>query len=199
MVFQYRKRPFFPGNAGFLNFFNEPSAIIADKTHFIPVLEENPFEYTFLRPRGWGKSTFLNMLTAYYDVNTKDLFEDIFGRLYIGKAPTKSRNSHLILRFNLETITTLGSLEDIRRSICCNISHTLHWFLRKYRDILGDALPEEHIIPNSAATSLMNVLVSKFAADVYRGTKCGNRISSTEVALPLSLASTSTIPRPPLA
>ena len=184
----------------FSNFFNEPGAIVADKTHFIPVLEENTFEYMFLRPRGWGKSTFLNMLTAYYDVKTKDSFEDIFGGLYIGRAPTKSRNSHLILHFDFSTITTLGSLKDIRRSVVSNISHSLHCFLYEYRDILGDALPEEeHIIPDSAATSLMNVLVSKFGADVYRGTKRDNRISSTEVAIPLSLASTSTIPPPPLA
>src|SRR5271155_5771935 len=105
MVFQNRKRPFFPANAHFSNFFNEPSAIVADKTHFIPLLEEEPFEYMFLRPRRWGKSTFLNMLAAYYDVKTKDSFEEIFGGLCIGKAPTKFRNSHIILLFNFSTIT----------------------------------------------------------------------------------------------
>ena len=183
----------------FSNFFNEPGAIVADKTHFIPLLEENTFEYMFLRPRGWGKSTFLNMLAAYYDVKTKDSFEGIFGRLYIGRAPTKSRNSHLILHFDFSTISTLGSLKNIRRSVFDNIAHSRDSFLRKYQDILGDGLPEEHIIPDSAATSLMNVLVSKFGADVYRGTKHDNRISYTEVAIPLSLASTSTIPRLPLA
>src|SRR5271156_5610303 len=129
MVFQNRKRPFFQSHAHFSNFFNEPSAIVADKTHFIPVLEENPFEYMFLRPRGWGKSTFLNMLAAYYDVNTKDSFESIFGGLYIGKAPTKSRNSHLILHFDFSTITTFGSLKDIRESVFDNISSSLRSFL----------------------------------------------------------------------
>src|SRR5579859_1074263 len=107
MVCQNRRHPFFTASAAFSNFFNEPGAIVADKTHFIPVLEENTFEYMFLRPRGWGKSTFLNMLAAYYDVKTKDSFESIFGGLYIGRAPTKSRNSHLILHFDFSTITTL--------------------------------------------------------------------------------------------
>src|SRR5947209_2290273 len=100
MVCQNRRHPFFRADAAFSNFFNEPGAIVADKTHFIPVLEENTFEYMFLRPRGWGKSTFLNMLAAYYDVKTKDSFEGIFGGLYIGRAPTKARNSHLILHFD---------------------------------------------------------------------------------------------------
>jgi hypothetical protein len=149
----------------------------------------------FLRPRRWGKSTFLNMLAAYYDVKTKDSFEEIFGGLSISKAPTKSRNSHLILLFDFSTITPIGSFEQISRSIFDNISGSLRDFLFKYQDILGGALPEELIIPNDTTTSLKNVLVSKFGADVYRGTKRDNRISSTEVAIPLSLASTSTMPR----
>jgi hypothetical protein len=198
MVFQNRSHLFFPANAAFSNFFNEPSAIVIDKTHFIPILEGDPFEYMFLRPRRWGKSTFLNMLAAYYDVKTKDSFKDIFGGLYIGKAPTKSRNSHLILLFNFSTITTIGSPEEIKRAVFDNISRSLCRFLFYYRDILGDALPEKYIIPGCTATSLSNVLVSKFGAGVDRGTKRDNRISFTKVAIPLSLVSMNTMPRPTL-
>jgi len=115
MVFQKRSHPFFPATSEFSNF-SEPGTIIADKTHFIPLLESQPFEYMFLRPRRWGKSTFLNTLAAYYDVKTKDSFEEIFGGLHIGKAPTEY-NSRLILLFNLSEITPTGSLEEIRRSI----------------------------------------------------------------------------------
>jgi Predicted AAA-ATPase len=152
----------------------------------------------FLRPRRWGKSTFLNMLAAYYDVKTKDSFEELFGGLSIGKAPTKSRNSHLILLFDFSTIRATGSLEQIEQSIFDSISGSLRRFLLKYRDILGDALPEEYIIPGRAGASLMNVLVSKFGSGVYHGTDRDNRISFTVMAIPLSLASTSTMPRPTL-
>ena len=195
MVFQDRSRPFFPGHAAFSEFFNDPSAIIADKTHFIPLLEKNPFQYTFLRPRRWGKSTFLNMLAAYYDVKTKDSFQEIFGGLYIGSTPTKSRNSHLVLLFDFSTITPSGSFEQIRRSTFDNISWSLRRFLLKYQVILGNVSPEEYIIPNEIAKSLRNVLVSQFRAKYYHGTERDNRISFTEMAIPLSLASTSTIPR----
>ena len=170
MVFQNRKRLFFPASAQFANFFNEPSAIVVDKTHFISLLEESPFQYMFLRPRRWGKSTFLNMLAAYYDVKTKDSFTEIFGGLTVGKAPTMSHNKHLILLFDFSTITTIGSLEKIGQSVFDNISVSLHRFLEYYRDILNDPSPEDYIIAGKTATSIEKVLVSKSGADVYRGT-----------------------------
>jgi Predicted AAA-ATPase len=196
MVFQDRSHPFFPGHAAFSNFFNEPGTIVADKTHFIPLLEKNPFQYMFLRPRRWGKSTFLNMLAAYYDIKEKDSFQEIFGGLYIGSAPTKSRNSHLILHFDFSTITPIGPFEQISRSIFDNISWSLRKLLFKYQDVLGNGSPEEYIIPNEIAISLRNVLVSKCGAKYYHTIESDNRISFTEMAIPLSLASTSMMPRP---
>jgi hypothetical protein len=198
MVFQNRSHLLFPANAEFSKFFNKPNTIVADKTHFIPLLEENDFQYMFLRPRRWGKSTFLNMLAAYYDVKTKDSFQEIFGGLYMGSAPTKSRNSHLILLFDFSTITSIKPFEEIRTSIFDTISWSLHTFLLKYQDILGNASPEEYIVPNRIAKSLKNVLVNKFRAKYYHSTERDNRVSFTEMAIPLSLASTSTMLRPTL-
>ena len=150
----------------------------------------------FLRPRRWGKSTFLNMLAVYYDVKTKDSFEELFGGLHIGKTPTKSRNSHLILLFDFSSITPIGSLDQIKQSIFSNVSRSLRRFLLKYQDILGDVLLEEYIIPNCVGESLSNVLVSKFGASLYYGTNHDNRISFNGKAILLSLASMSTMLRP---
>src|SRR5262249_54697175 len=146
VVCQDRNHPFLPAHAKFSDFMNFPGAIVADKTRFIPLLESNPFQYMFLRPRRWGKSTFLNMLAAYYDVNTKDSFEEVFGKLDIGKAPTKSRNSHLVLLFDFSTITPIGPREDVRLNIFDCISGSLGRFLVKYKDILDNPLPEKYII-----------------------------------------------------
>jgi hypothetical protein len=99
--------PFFSAHAHFSNFSKDPGAIVVDKTHFIPLLEANNFQYMFLRPRRWGKSTFLNMLASYYDLKMKDSFDEVFGKLYIGKAPTESRNAHLILVFHSSTICSM--------------------------------------------------------------------------------------------
>jgi Predicted AAA-ATPase len=196
VVFQNPSELFFPEDANFSDFFNKHSAVVADKTRFIPLLEKRSFRYMFLRPRRWGKSTFLDMLATYYDVKTRDSFQEIFGGLDIGKAPTESRNSHLILLFDFSSISPFGTLEQIKHSIFANISMSLRQFLFDYRDILGIASPEEYIIPNEIAISLVNVLVSKFRAKYYHGTERDNRISFTEMATPLSLASTSTMLQP---
>ena len=100
------------------------------------------------------------MLAAYYDVKTKDSFEEVFGKLDIGKAPTESRNSHLVLLFDFSTITPSGSREDVERRIFLNISRTLHDFLLKYGDVLDHPSPEEYITPGSVEDSLTSVLVS---------------------------------------
>jgi len=134
------------------------------------------------------------MLAAYYDVNTKDSFESIFGGLYIGKAPTKSRNSHLVLLFDFSSIKA-GSREETNQSVFSNISRSLRRFLFKYQNVLGDVSPDDYIIPGDGASSLENVLVSLELA-FTTALKRDHRISFTNVAIPLSLASTSTMPRP---
>ena len=120
----------------------------------------------FLRPRRWGKSTFLSILATYYDIKTKDSFDEIFGRLAVGQTPTKSRNSHLVLLFDFSTISIYGSREEVQQSVFDNISESLLQFLLKYQDIFGNVLPEEYIIPNKIAASLGKVLVSKSRANI---------------------------------
>ena len=71
-----------------------------DKTSFIPVIEQSDRFFFFIRPRRFGKSLTLNMLQHYYDVRTRDKFDALFGDLYIGKHPTRDRNSYLVLYCN---------------------------------------------------------------------------------------------------
>lgn len=42
-----------------------------DKTMYIPLLEAQPDNLIFIRPRRFGKSLFLSMLEAYYDCKIK--------------------------------------------------------------------------------------------------------------------------------
>ena len=58
-----------------------------DKTHFIPQIEEIANYLFLIRPRRFGKSVFLTMMRAYYDISQKDRFEERFGNLWIGKPP----------------------------------------------------------------------------------------------------------------
>ncbi|MDR0384851.1 MAG: AAA family ATPase [Prevotellaceae bacterium] len=48
----------------------------------------------------FGKSLFLSSLMYYYDINEAENFDQIFGNLYIGKHPSKERNSYAVLKFD---------------------------------------------------------------------------------------------------
>ncbi|MDR1339133.1 MAG: ATP-binding protein [Prevotellaceae bacterium] len=110
-----------------------------DKTRFIEELEneDNPNHF-FIRPRKFGKSMFLTTLRNYYDVNTKDEFEQIFGNLYIGKHPTPERNSYAIMEFDFSGLNT-ASEEKFAKSFSKAVQSAVSKFLRKY----------EHIIPKA--------------------------------------------------
>ena len=55
---------------------------IVDKTKYIPVMEETDNFLFLIRPRRFGKSIFLSMLRAYYDINERDNFQEIFKDLW---------------------------------------------------------------------------------------------------------------------
>ena len=78
-----------------------------DKTKYIEKLENLPeTSIMFLRPRKFGKTLFTSVLENYYDKNKADKFENLYGNTYIGKNPTKLKNSYCILRFNFSGINT---------------------------------------------------------------------------------------------
>ena len=86
-----------------------------DKTEYIEKLEELPEKrIMFLRPRKFGKTLFTSVLENYYDKNKIDSFEKLYGNTYIGKNPTKLKNSYCILRFNFSGIDTSSEEATIK-------------------------------------------------------------------------------------
>ena len=78
-----------------------------DKTMYIEKLENLPeTSIMFLRPRKFGKTLFTSVLEYYYDKNKAEKFENLYKDTYIGKNPTKNKNSYCILRFNFSGINT---------------------------------------------------------------------------------------------
>ena len=78
-----------------------------DKTMYIEKLENLPeTSIMFLRPRKFGKTLFTSVLEYYYDKNKAEKFEKLYKDTYIGKNPTKNKNSYCILRFNFSGINT---------------------------------------------------------------------------------------------
>jgi|SRR5712672_1002427 hypothetical protein len=133
-----------------------PGIIAADKTIYIEELDKSPeYQYMFLRPRRWGKSTFLQMLADYYDKSKESRFNDTFGQLYIGKHPTPCRSSLLVLLFDFSGIETY---ERLRESFNDTLNQTLRAFLDANTEFLGNPISET-VINANANLSLQAVLV----------------------------------------
>lgn len=112
-----------------------------DKTSFIPLIEQSDRFFFFIRPRRFGKSLTLNMLQYYYDVRTKDKFDSLFGDLYIGKHPTKDRNSYLVIKLNFSGIT--GELHNYRKSLDEHCRIVFDYFCDVYADYLPEGIKEK--------------------------------------------------------
>ena len=52
------------------------------------------------------KTLFTSVLENYYAKNKAYKFENLYGNTYIGKNPTKLKNSYCILKFNFSGIDT---------------------------------------------------------------------------------------------
>lgn len=112
-----------------------------DKTRFIPLIEQADRFFFFIRPRRFGKSLTLNVLQHYYDVRAKDKFEDLFGDLYIGKHPTRDRNSYLVLYLNFSGIT--GELHNYRKGLDAHCQTMFDYFCDVYADYLPQGIKEK--------------------------------------------------------
>ena len=111
-----------------------------DKTSFIPVIEQSDRFFFFIRPRRFGKSLTLNMLQHYYDVRTRDKFDALFGDLYIGKHPTRDRNSYLVLYLNFSGIS--GELHNYRQGLVAHCNTSFDYFCDIYAEYLPKGIKE---------------------------------------------------------
>jgi len=110
-----------------------------DKTRFIEKLEnENKRYHIFIRPRKFGKSLFLSVLTHYYDIRRSSQFEQIFGELYIGKHPTRRKNSYAVINFNFSGIDTSGE-DEFKKSFSWKVQETVLAFVATYRSLFPDS------------------------------------------------------------
>ncbi len=78
----------------------EQNQYYVDKTMYLPLLEEQPSNLFFIRPRRFGKSIFLSMLRAYYDIAQKEKFDKRFGNLWIGSHPTPMQGQYQVLHLD---------------------------------------------------------------------------------------------------
>ena len=111
-----------------------------DKTRFIEMIERQPPYLFLIRPRRFGKSLFLAMLETYYSIDYAEEFEELFGKVYIGRHPTEEHNKYLVLRFNFSEVKACP--EEVERKFgeyCCMV---LRNFILRYEHLMGSGVWE---------------------------------------------------------
>ena len=110
----------------------EDGYLYVDKTPYIEKLENlTDKRIMFLRPRKFGKTLFTSMLENYYDIKKADKFEKLYSETYIGKHPTKLKNSYHILKFNFSGIDT-GDEETTMQVFQEKVKISIDSFVKKY-------------------------------------------------------------------
>ena len=127
-----------------------------DKTMYIPMLETRANFLFFIRPRRFGKSLFLNMLSAYYDSKCADRFDELFGDLWIGSHPTPLRGKFQILHLDFSLIR--GDIDNLE--VCFNeyMATKLNGFMEKYSSEYSPKVIEA-VDNASDASAKLNVIV----------------------------------------
>ena len=114
----------------------EQNIYYVDKTMYIPELENQARNLFFIRPRRFGKSVFLGMLHAYYDIRTKDKFQQWFGNLWIGQHPTPLQGRYQVLHLDFSQVG--GTIEKLEENFNFYLGMQLDGFINEYAEYYSE-------------------------------------------------------------
>ena len=107
-----------------------------DKTMFLPVMEEADNFLFLVRPRRFGKSIFLNMMRAYYDVNERDNFDRLFEGLWIASHPTEEQGQYQVLHMDFSRVGS--NIERLEQDFGDYCNQMLDDFIERYAHLYDD-------------------------------------------------------------
>ena len=122
------------GSANF-NSFNEDKVAFVDKTNFIEVIDKLDTKYPILlRPRRFGKTTFVQMLDYFYDISKKDQYDEVFRGTKIHEMNLPSHNTYHVL--NLEFSEIYGNTSaQLVEGFTSNIIDSITDFIDRYPEV----------------------------------------------------------------
>ena len=122
--------------------FNKLNKAFVDKTEFINVIDKLDTPYpVLLRPRRFGKTTFVQMLDCFYDISYKDDYDEIFKGTKIIEKNLPSHNTYHVIDFEFSNISGKTS-EQLVESFSKNVLNSIKLFLDKYKEVDFDV--EQH-------------------------------------------------------
>ena len=124
-----------------------------DKTMYLPQLESQARYLFFIRPRRFGKSVFISMLHAYYDISRADKFQEMFGDLWIGQHPTPLQGKFLVLYLDFSQVGgTIAQLEENFNRYC---KVRLDTFVDTYRQYYSEDFVKKVLSADDATYKLL--------------------------------------------
>jgi len=105
-----------------------------DKTQYLKKIQKIGRYLFFIRPRRFGKSLFLSVMEAYYDVYYKERFEELFKGTSIYDNPTSEKGTYLVLPINFSAVDPAA--DKLKTSFLNHIQGAALSFIRKYADYL---------------------------------------------------------------
>jgi len=132
-----------------------------DKTPYLQALKKAGRYLFFIRPRRFGKSLFLSVMEAYYDVFYKDRFEEFFKGTWIYDHPTDERGKYLVFSLNFSVVEPdTGKMET---SFHNHIQDAAVAFIQRYSHYLSDYPKKDYFekkIENSrSAADILSTLL----------------------------------------
>ena len=117
------------------NSFNEDKVAFVDKTNFIEVIDKLDTKYPILlRPRRFGKTTFVQMLDYFYDISKKDQYDEVFRGTKIHEMNLPSHNTYHVL--NLEFSEIYGNTSaQLVEGFTSNIIDSITDFIDRYPEV----------------------------------------------------------------
>ena len=125
---------------------------LVDKTMFFERME-NAGHFLFLvRPRRFGKSLFLDMLEAYYDINEKDNFQELFKGMYVADHPTPEQGEFQVLHLDFSMVGS--DLENLYENFNKYCGAVVDDFIDSYQRFYSPRTIERVHSENTAAGKL---------------------------------------------
>ena len=123
-----------------------------DKTSYLPALEDTRNYLFLIRPRRFGKSLFISMLQAYYDIAKADRFDHLFDGLWIQQHPTPLKNTFQVVYFDFSLISAgRGELEENFNTYCAIVMDS---FIERYKDYYSEEFYRKVKATDNAGTKM---------------------------------------------
>ena len=137
--------------------FNKENAAFVDKTGFIEVIDNLDTKYpVLLRPRRFGKSTFVQMLDYFYDIAKKDQYDEVFRGTKIHEKNLPSHNTYHVISFEFSEI--IGKTADeLIKKFSSNILGSIRDFRTRYKDFEFDIESRKNDSPSSIIDEFFSI------------------------------------------